>query len=92
VFPLVRKYSQAEVAAIARCEADRRAWQWSGPERFVAGPFSYRVFPASYSGGPWSGPWVLVSSVWSREGVGIRPKIGHQPCRRPAGPVFGNDA
>jgi hypothetical protein len=76
VFPLlVRKYSHAEVATIARAEADRRGWQWLEPETFVAGPFSYRVFPASYSGGPWSGPWILVSSVSGRvKASGFAPR------------------
>jgi hypothetical protein len=75
VFPLVQKYSEAQVAAIARAEANRRNWQWSEPEQLVAAPFSYRVFPASYSGGPWSGPWVVVSSISGRvRSAGFAPR------------------
>jgi hypothetical protein len=75
VFPLLRKFSQAEIAGIARAEAQRREWEWSEPERLIAGPFSYRVFPASYSGGPWSGPWVVVSSISGRvKTAGFAPR------------------
>ena len=75
MFPLVRKYSEADAAAIARSEAERREWDWSEPARVFRLPLSYRVFPASYSGGPWTGPWVVVSSVSGRvKSAGFAPR------------------
>ena len=63
MFPVVRKCSRDDAAAVARAEAERREWQWSEPEKVLPGFLSYAVFPAGYSGGRWAGPVVIVSSI-----------------------------
>jgi hypothetical protein len=63
VVPIVRRCSQEQALAVARAEAKRRGWDWREPA-VLEHLLSYRIFPSGYSGGPWTGPMVVVSA-WS---------------------------
>jgi len=74
VVPIVQRCSRDHTLDVARAEAECRGWDWR-ELAVLEQLLSYRIFPSGYTGGPWTGPMIVVSA-WSGRvrQAGIAPR------------------